>query len=102
MEDLFLKKITLYGYSVTNINTPRDLRNVVPMAIQCFKSSSLKYLSTRTNIPLIQLIGISDEYPTPQVRPIVHIINMQKFQVLFFILFFNLSLSIMKLYWTKL
>ena len=69
MEDLFLKKITLYGYSVNNINTPRDLRNVVPMAIQCFKSSSLKYLSTRTNIPLIQLIGISDEYPTPQVRP---------------------------------
>jgi hypothetical protein len=102
MEDLFLKKITLYGYSVTNINTPRDLRNVVPMAIQCFKSSSLKYLSTRTNIPLVQLIGISDEYPTPQVSPIVLIINMQKFQVEFFILFFNLSLSIMKPYWTKL
>lgn len=68
MEDLFLKKLTSAGYSVQGPETPVDLTKVLPIVIQCFKSSSLKYLSTKTNIPLVQLLGISDEYPTPDVR----------------------------------
>lgn len=67
MEDIFLKKIILSGYSVTGDLTPRDLSKVVPIVIQCFKSESLKYIATKTNIPLVQLIGVSNEYPTPNL-----------------------------------
>lgn len=67
MEDLFLEQIAIAGYHVNDSNTPRDLNNVVPIAIQCFKSSSLKYLTKKTNIPLIQLMGVSDSQPTPEL-----------------------------------
>lgn len=63
MEDLFISAISNAGYHVNDSDTPRDLTTVVPMAIQCFKNSSLKYLSTITNIPLVQLMGISNEQP---------------------------------------
>jgi glycerophosphoryl diester phosphodiesterase len=65
MEDLFLEVLVTAGYHVNDNATPRNLRNVVPVAIQCFKSESLKYLKTLTNIPLVQLIGVSDANPTP-------------------------------------
>ena len=67
MEDLLLEKLSMAGYLVSGEDTPRDLRSVVPVAIQCFKSSSLRYLAQRTNIPLVQLLGISAEAPTPDL-----------------------------------
>jgi hypothetical protein len=67
MEDLFLKKLSSAGYSIQGAHTPRDLTKVLPIVIQCFKASSLKYLFTKTNIPLVQLLGVSEEYPTPDV-----------------------------------
>ncbi len=67
MEDLFLKKLEQYGYHINDENTPRDLTKVLPIAIQCFKSPSLKYLATKTNIPLVQLLGTSSELPTPEM-----------------------------------
>lgn len=63
MEDLLLDQLVAAGYHVNDSSTPRDLSAVVPVAIQCFKNSSLKYLSSRTNIPLVQLMGISNEQP---------------------------------------
>lgn len=67
MEDLFLNVLKTRGYHVDkeDMDTPTDLTKVLPIAIQCFKSSALKYMTMKTNIPLIQLIGISDQYPTP-------------------------------------
>jgi hypothetical protein len=67
MEDIFIEQITAAGYHVNDSLTPRNMTNVIPIAIQCFKSSSLKYLSAITNIPLIQLMGISDSQPTPDL-----------------------------------
>jgi glycerophosphoryl diester phosphodiesterase len=63
MEDLLLDQLAAAGYHVNDSSTPRDLQSVVPVAIQCFKNSSLKYLASRTNIPLVQLMGISNEQP---------------------------------------
>lgn len=65
MEDLLLQALNDAGYHTNDEKTPRNLRNVVPVAIQCFKEESLRYLATKTNIPLIQLIGVSSEFPTP-------------------------------------
>jgi glycerophosphoryl diester phosphodiesterase len=67
MEDLFIEvlKNAGYHYDINDSLTPRDLRSVVPIAIQCFKVPNLKYLATITNIPLVQLIGTSAEFPTP-------------------------------------
>lgn len=63
MEDLLVSSLSAAGYHVNDPDTPRDLAEVVPVAIQCFKNASLKYLSTITNIPLVQLMGISNEQP---------------------------------------
>lgn len=63
MEDLFIGELNKAGYHTQGESTPRNLTNVVPIAIQCFKNASLKYLSTITNIPLVQLMGISNEQP---------------------------------------
>ncbi|CAE7359130.1 unnamed protein product, partial [Symbiodinium microadriaticum] len=63
MEDLLLDQLADAGYHINDAATPRNLSNVVPVAIQCFKNSSLKYLSARTTIPLVQLMGISNEQP---------------------------------------
>lgn len=67
MEDLFLDVVSKAGYHVAidDPDTPRDMRQVVPLAIQCFKSPSLKYLSKVTSIPLVQLIGTNNLFPTP-------------------------------------
>jgi len=67
MEDLLINQLEDGGYHVRpgDISTPRDLRQVVPVAIQCFKAGSLKYLSTITSVPLVQLVGVSDAKPTP-------------------------------------
>jgi glycerophosphoryl diester phosphodiesterase len=67
MEDLFVKAIkdAGYHYDINDERTPRDVDVVLPLAIQCFKPQSLKYLAKITNIPLVQLIGTSAEYPTP-------------------------------------
>lgn len=63
MEDLLIAELASAGYHTNDEGTPRDLSNVVPVAIQCFKNSSLKYLATISNIPLVQLMGISNEQP---------------------------------------
>lgn len=63
MEDLLITQLQEAGYHVNDPQTPIDLKSVVPIAIQCFKNSSLKYLATITNIPLVQLMGISNEQP---------------------------------------
>jgi len=67
MEDMLLSVLKDKGFHVdlNDADTPRDMRKVVPVAIQCFKAPSLQYLATKTSIPLIQLMGISDEYPAP-------------------------------------
>jgi glycerophosphoryl diester phosphodiesterase len=65
MEQLLLQVLAKTGYHTNDDLTPRNLRNVVPVAIQCFKEESLKILATLTNIPLIQLMGVSAEFPTP-------------------------------------
>lgn len=67
MEKLFLKKLRERGYHTDyeDDNTPNDLNQVVPVAIQCFKAPSLKLLSTLTRIPLVQLIGTSEQFPNP-------------------------------------
>ena len=63
MENLFLDQLAEAGYHINDPSTPHNLTQVVPIAIQCFKNSSLKYLAGRTKIPLIQLLGISNEQP---------------------------------------
>jgi len=67
MEKLFLDKLKQKGYhtDINDLDTPSDLRAVVPVAIQCFKAESLKLLSTLTRIPLVQLIGTSEQLPKP-------------------------------------
>lgn len=67
MEDLLIEQLLAAGYHAKkgDSSTPRDLSAVVPVAIQCFKSPNLRYLSSITDIPLVQLIGTSSEYPTP-------------------------------------
>ena len=63
MEDLFIEQLAAGGYHVIGSEVRTNLTNVVPVAIQCFKNTSLKYLSAITDIPLIQLMGISNEQP---------------------------------------
>jgi glycerophosphoryl diester phosphodiesterase len=65
MEDMLISQLRGAGYHVDDEYTPRDLGKVLPVSIQCFKNSSLKYLATITNIPLVQLMGISNEQPDP-------------------------------------
>ena len=67
MELLFLEKLKEKGYhtDINDLETPNDLNKVVPVAIQCFKAESLKLLSTLTRIPLVQLIGTSEQLPKP-------------------------------------
>jgi len=69
MEDIFLSQLKDCGYhvDVNDMDTPRNLSYVVPVAIQCFKVPSLKYLATQTRIPLVQLVGTSDAQPTPDL-----------------------------------
>jgi len=69
MEILLLQKLKEKGYHTDydDMNTPNDLNKVVPVAIQCFKAPSLKLLSKLTRIPLVQLIGTSDELPYPSL-----------------------------------
>eukprot|EP01037_Dinobryon_pediforme_P045344 gene45344-57775_t len=57
MEDLFLESLQKGGYQVTGDDVPHDLKQVVPVVIQCFEEETLKYLKTKTNIPLIQLLN---------------------------------------------
>lgn len=63
MEDLLIEQLAAAGYHILGDEVPHNLTNVVPVAIQCFKNTSLKYLATITDIPLIQLMGISNEQP---------------------------------------
>mmetsp|Transcript_14385 Transcript_14385/g.21561 ORF Transcript_14385/g.21561 Transcript_14385/m.21561 type:complete len:373 (+) Transcript_14385:30-1148(+) len=65
MEDMLLRNLEDAGYHINDPNTPSNLTNVVPVAIQCFKNTSLRYLAERTKIPLVQLMGISNEQPDP-------------------------------------
>lgn len=57
MEDMFLESLQKGGYQVTGDDVPHDLKQVVPVVIQCFEEETLKYLKTKTNIPLIQLLN---------------------------------------------
>lgn len=58
MEDQLLSTLSQGGYRVyTNESVPNDLSKVLPVVIECFDNSSLKYISTLTAIPLVQLIN---------------------------------------------
>jgi glycerophosphoryl diester phosphodiesterase len=56
MEDMLLDALRSGGYAVVGENAFNNLHNVVPLVIQCFEPSSLKYLSSRCSLPLVQLI----------------------------------------------
>lgn len=55
MEDMFLDSLAKGGYEVTGDDVPNNLHQVLPVVIQCFDESSLKYMREKTSIPLIQL-----------------------------------------------
>lgn len=56
MEDMFLSKLTEYGFDISGPTVPNNLTQVLPIIIQCFEKDTLVYLSTKTNIPLVQLL----------------------------------------------
>lgn len=57
MEDMLLASLQKGGYVTSGDSVPHDLKQVVPVVIQCFEAGSLSYLKTKTNIPLIQLLN---------------------------------------------
>jgi len=62
MEDMLLSALTEAGFTVIGDNVPNDLRQVVPIVIQCFDSSSLIYLKTQCNLPLVYLVETQPLY----------------------------------------
>jgi len=58
MEDMLLESLkTSGGYKVSYTeDVPKDLKQVLPVVIQCFEATSLQYLHTKTSIPLVQLL----------------------------------------------
>jgi glycerophosphoryl diester phosphodiesterase len=58
MEDMLLESLQKGGYATTGASAFHDLKNVVPVVIQCFETASLQYLSTRTQLPLVLLVDL--------------------------------------------
>jgi glycerophosphoryl diester phosphodiesterase len=58
MADLLLGKLSQGGFAITG--APNNLTNVNPVVIQCFEPETLKYLKTKTDIALIQLLNFGD------------------------------------------
>jgi len=56
MEDMLLAALEQGGYEVYGDSVPSNLRQVVPVVIQCFDTAPLQYLKTKTNIPLMYLV----------------------------------------------
>lgn len=56
MEEMFLGVIAAAGYPIDGSNVLNNLADVVPIVIECFDANSLKYLSTKTSIPLVYLM----------------------------------------------
>jgi len=56
MEDMFLESLVAGGYAVNGENAYADMNVVVPVVVQCFDPLSLKYLRTKSSLPLIQLV----------------------------------------------
>lgn len=60
MEDMILKSLSDAHYSTININ-PSLLNNVAPIVIQCFNPETLISLRSKCDLPLVQLIAVSNK-----------------------------------------
>lgn len=56
MEDMLLNQLSANGYIVRGPDTPNNLKQVVPVVIQCFDADTLISLRSKTDLPLILLI----------------------------------------------
>lgn len=56
MEDQFLLALTKGGYDINGDNISNDLQVIVPVVIQCFDEKALRYLATKTTLPLVYLM----------------------------------------------
>jgi glycerophosphoryl diester phosphodiesterase len=56
MEEQLVAALREGGYAVTGAAVPSNLRNVLPVVIQCFSASALQHLHTLTSIPLVLLL----------------------------------------------
>ena len=59
MEDMVLKSLVDAGYAINDATADLS-RAVAPVVLQCFTSESLVYLRSRCDLPLVQLLGLSD------------------------------------------
>jgi glycerophosphoryl diester phosphodiesterase len=64
MEDLFLVALRKGGYATSGPSAYNNVKDVVPVVIQCFESEPLRYLSTKTSLPLIFLMEQNPENGT--------------------------------------
>jgi len=55
MEDMLLSSLRTLGFLTTN--APNDLSHVVPVVVQCFNASALRYLRPLTDLPLVMLLA---------------------------------------------
>jgi glycerophosphoryl diester phosphodiesterase len=59
MEDMILKSLTDANYVIKNVKA--DLfRRVAPIVIQCFEPETLIYLRSQCDLPLVQLVGVTE------------------------------------------
>lgn len=56
MEDMLLNQLSANGYIVRGPDTPNNLKQVVPVVIQCFEANTLITLRSKSDLPLILLI----------------------------------------------
>ncbi len=56
MDDMLLEKLSSAGYIIKGENTLNNMKQVVPVIIQCFDASTLMSLRQKTDLPLIYLI----------------------------------------------
>ena len=57
--DMLLEKLATHGYLTQGDAVPRDMKQVVPVVIQCFEKDTLVYLKQRSQIPLILLLNMA-------------------------------------------
>lgn len=62
MEDMLLAALDIGGYAVNGDSAYNNLKNVVPVVIQCFEKNSLVYLKPKTSLPLIQLLDLPSRF----------------------------------------
>jgi glycerophosphoryl diester phosphodiesterase len=60
VEDMVLDALVKGGYTVTGPDVQNDLKNVVPVVIQCFEANALINLRSKTTLPLMQLVDKTD------------------------------------------